>query len=794
MLISLILAGVFLGIALSLAMISLRQRARIKRLVLDTTILSRVCDLSADGASSLVLTPEGKLFRDWARSPVFDTLGIDFTHINDFESFLKIVFPDDLPQVKAELEKLMTGQQVSCVFRVRDMDGGLRWLKHSVVPEQDLNTGRIVRLISVAQDITAEQEALDILRRIERRYDEMFRNSLDCIFIVRLDKTGNFIYENSNPQHERATGVSATNLIGRTPHECFPPKIAEHFIKNYTHCLETDGPVSYEEEIEFSSGYQAALTLLVPLRNENRKIESIIGFSRVITQRKLAEEELRKSQEKYQNIFEESPVGIFQSSASGRFLSVNPEMARIFGYDNPAEMVGKITDISSQFYVSPKDRERFLRRVTESGVSLAEELFLRKKDGTTFPGRLIIKAVHDVDGGVHHFFGHLEDRTRISRIEEEKNTLQEQLHHVQRVEAVGRLAAAVAHDFNNLLSPILGYAELLLSEPACQDWKEELDLIRDSASRAAGIARQLLTFSRKQPVHLADASASTIVKNFLPLLKQTGGEDVEFVLTLPETEAPIYADVLQIEQVLLNLTLNAVDAMQGKGRIGLTVEDEGKYVVIRISDTGCGFDAETKKKIFEPFYTTKQPGTGTGLGLPIINNIIEQHGGYLHVESTPGQGSTFSIFLPAVSKPVLEGATNPEERRDPANLSGASVVVVDDDGTVIEFVRTVLTRAGYRVQAYKDSSQALSDFESGMSADLVITDVMMPGIDGATLAKRIQELLPRVPLLFISGYADTLLMKRGQLVSWSEFLQKPFSVKDLLGVVARLLAVNQAGR
>ena len=294
-----------------------------------------------------------------------------------------------------------------------------------------------------------------------------------------------------------------------------------------------------------------------------------------------------------------------------------------------------------------------------------------------------------------------------------------------------------------------------------------------------------MTFSRKQPVHLVDADACAIVR-ILPLLQRTGGENVEFVVTLTEAGVPICADILQIEQVLLNLTLNAVDAMQGRGTIGLTVESEGAYAIIRVSDTGCGFDTETRAKIFEPFYTTKQPGTGTGLGLPIVASIVEQHGGHLGVESTPGQGSSFSIFLPAASRPLVQGDAGSGSVPDPLAQGDASVVVVEDDETVVELVREILVRAGYRVSIYQDAVRALADFGSGLAADLVITDVMMPGMGGDVLAKN-REILPRVPLLFISGYADTLLVERGQLTSQAEFLQKPFAIRDLLEVVARML-------
>ena len=349
--------------------------------MLDTTILSRICDLSTDGASSLVLTPEGKFSRDWARAPILDTLGIDFASINDFESFSKIIFPEDIPRFRGELAKLMSGQQVSCIFRVRAADGGIRWLRDTVSPERDSASGRIVRLISVVQDVTEEQETLDVLRRVERRYDEMFRNSSDSIFIVRREETGSFVYENFNPQHELVTGIPAASLVGRTPHECLPPEVAEHVIEHYSRCFDADGPVSYEEEMELPSGYQVALTLLVPIRGAGGQIESIVGFSRVITQRKLAEEELRKSREKYRNIFEESPVGIFQSTLQGRFLSVNPEMCRIFGYPSQEAMIEEVTDIPSQVYVRHEDREGLLRRVIESPVSFAEELVFQKKTG-----------------------------------------------------------------------------------------------------------------------------------------------------------------------------------------------------------------------------------------------------------------------------------------------------------------------------------------------------------------------------------------------------------------------------
>jgi nitrogen-specific signal transduction histidine kinase len=408
---------------------------------------------------------------------------------------------------------------------------------------------------------------------------------------------------------------------------------------------------------------------------------------------------------------------------------------------------------------------------------------MRKKGGLT-----IIVAVRDV--------------SERKRAEQALRQAEGQLRQAQKMEAIGRLAGGVAHDFNNLLSVILSYANLVLetmrqSDPA----RADVDEIRQAAERAADLTRQLLAFSRQQLLEPKVIALGEVVQGVEGLLRRLLGADIDLALVTPSSKIKIHADPTQIAQVVINLAVNARDAMPLGGKLTIETADvhldadyvahhvgvtPGPYLMLAVTDTGMGMDAVTTARIFEPFFTTKGQGKGTGLGLSTVYGIVQQSGGHIWVYSEPGSGTTFKIYLPETHRPA--DRPSPVEPA-PASLRGSeTVLVVEDQDQVRALTRTVLARNGYHVLEARDGAQALlvsGDYPAKI--DLLLTDVIMPLMSGKHLADRLAGLRPEMKVLYMSGYTDNSVIRRGVLEAGVAFLQKPVTPASLLGKVRTVL-------
>jgi signal transduction histidine kinase/ActR/RegA family two-component response regulator len=387
--------------------------------------------------------------------------------------------------------------------------------------------------------------------------------------------------------------------------------------------------------------------------------------------------------------------------------------------------------------------------------------------------------------------------------------LQEQLRQAQKMEAVGRLAGGIAHDFNNLLTVISGYNDMMLvqigdDKPISGDLHE----IRKAAESAAALTRQLLVFSRTQMIRMVAVDLKEVISNAEQLLRRTLGEDVNIVMNVSPDTRPIQADDTQLQQVIMNLAVNARDAMPRGGtlaietaNVDLTGADisthpglsPGRYVRLTVSDTGCGMDATTKEHIFEPFFTTKDRGHGTGLGLATVYGIVKQAGGGIVVYSEVGHGTTFKLYFPE-SRTSIDRAL-PATKVRPTNLVGSeTVLLVEDDESVRLFAVRLLRRYGYRVHEAASPAEALlvaDDVDEAI--DLLLTDIIMPGIDGCELVERVSATRPETCLLYMSGYPDQTILRRGLSIDPGELLEKPFTSTDLLRKVREVLDAKSAG-
>src|SRR3989441_7063418 len=509
-------------------------------------------------------------------------------------------------------------------------------------------------------------------------------------------------------------------------------------------------------------------------------------------ERHRTEAALRASEVSYSTLVEHSPVGIYRSNTEGRFLSVNAALVRMLGYASAAEVLQ--LDIARDVYADPAERRRLLERDTYTDRQYDEvEATWKRKDGARLTVQLSVRAVRQ-GARVEYYETFVRDVT-------EQRRLQQQLVQSQKMEAVGRLAGGIAHDFNNLLTVITSYCDLLLEDLEREDPKrEDVEQVRKAADGATALTRQLLAFSRQQVLAPKVVSMSTVVSGVEKMLRRVIGEDVDLAARLDPDVGSVKADVGQLEQVLMNLAVNARDAMPTGGK--LTIETANaehdpdyarehdaaavrRFVMLAVSDTGIGMDEATKARIFEPFFTTKEPGKGTGLGLATVYGIVQQSGGFIWVYSEPGRGTTFKIYLRRVDAPAEGGA---------AAASGdlprgtETVLIVEDAAAVRAVMRHVLERQGYVVLEASNGATAL-ELVAGHPAPihLLLTDVIMPGLSGRQLADRLAALRPDTRVLYASGYTDDAVVRHGVLESGIAYLQKPFTTDSLARKVREVL-------
>ncbi len=511
-----------------------------------------------------------------------------------------------------------------------------------------------------------------------------------------------------------------------------------------------------------------------------------------------AQAELDAARARYFDLYDLAPVGYCTLSEQGLILEANLTAATLLGVARSALVKQWLTS-----FILPEDEDIYYlhrKQLFESGEPQACFLRMVKRDSGPFWAHLEAAAAEDAVGAPMCRIV-ISDISERKRAEEEREKLTAQLIQAQKMESIGRLAGGVAHDFNNLLTVINGYSQWVLDRLSPDDpLRFNVAEIHKAGERAAELTRQLLAFSRKQVLQPRALNLNHLVEGMRPMLARLVGEDVEVGLTLNAESATLHADPHQLEQVVMNLVVNARDAMPRGGKLmietALVERDEsyaqshpeahaGRYVMLAVSDNGVGMAEETRQRIFEPFFTTKGTGKGTGLGLAMVQGIVAQSGGYIDVYSQPGQGTTFKIYLPA----LVEAAVDTGRPSVVPALGGTeTVLVVEDQAQVRKFAVTTLRAYGYRVIEAGNAGEALSlsDLERG-PIHLVLTDVVMPNVGGRELAAHLEQLRPGIKVLFMSGYTGDAVVQQGALEAGAKFIQKPFSPEALAGKVRAVL-------
>ncbi|MDY6905124.1 MAG: response regulator [Thermodesulfobacteriota bacterium] len=495
---------------------------------------------------------------------------------------------------------------------------------------------------------------------------------------------------------------------------------------------------------------------------------------------------LVESEEKFVKIFQFSPDPILISNfQTEETLNVNKAFVDLTGYEKDEVLGTVFADIS--IWGTGNQPADIKEKLQKTGECLNLETSIRTKDDRILNISLSARCVEFPDGP--HVISIIRDKS-------EQKDLESQLIQAQKMESIGRLAGGVAHDFNNLLIPVLGYAEMILSD--MDKTHEHHDYIQDiynAADKARMLIRQLLAFSRKQILEVKPVSLIEVIGGFKQILRRTIRESIALKYEIEKDLSIIKGDSAQIEQILMNLCVNAQDAMPDGGTLTIAAEnaviDElfislhpgarpGAYVVLIISDTGCGMDEATRLNIFEPFFTTKEDGKGTGLGLSTVYGIVKQHKGFVTVESDPGKGSVFKAFFPQATADETAIAASGDIPEKPKG-KGESVLVVEDDFAVRELIKNILTKYDYRVIAVDNPSECAALVAGNDSpVDLLLTDVVMPSMNGSQLYEALHEILPHLKVIYMSGYEDSEVAQHGVPDSGAAFLKKPFSISGLL--------------
>ncbi len=630
--------------------------------------------------------------------------------------------------------------------------------------------------------------------------DAIAAHSPDPIFVK--DRQGHYLL--FNQAAAKIVGQTAEQVLGKDDTAIFPPEMAQEIMERDQRLMLEGGQETFQETLPLPGGGPTCHLMIIKgaLRDPKGQVTGLFGVGRDVTELREAEEKIRATAHDLATAQEVAHVGSWRldgPDAPERKLVWSEETYRIFGLPQGEPVTfGRFLTL-----VHPEDRERLVaaRQAALTGQPFDVEYRIITPAGQ-------VKWLHGQgeltpgpDGVPYLGVGAVQDITEHKRAEEERERLQEQLVQAQKMESVGRLAGGVAHDFNNMLSIIMGYTDLALTQAPPEGMLHaNLQEIQTAAKRSAELTRQLLAFARKQVIMPRVLDLNQATEGMLKMLRRLIGEDIELIWRPEPGLWPVKVDASQIDQVLANLCVNARDAIAGTGQVtiataNLTLGEEhlaahpdcapGQYVRLSVTDTGIGMSPEVAARACEPFFTTKGVGKGTGLGLATVYGIAKQNRGGVSIESQPGQGATLAVFLPR-----HQGASEASAAPAPENavpVHSETVLVVEDEKVILQMIVAMLKKQGYQALAAASPGEAIGMIESGVPADLLLTDVIMPEMTGRELSDRIAKLRPSLRCLYMSGYTAEVIGQHGVLTAETRFIQKPFSQRELAAQVRAAL-------
>jgi len=700
-----------------------------------------------------------------------------------------IVHPDDRKLSESAFLALGKGPAPDCRVEHRYLrkDGSVIWVNANVTLVRG-EAGQPGIIMATFEDNTERKRIEVALRENEERYRTLFHQAIDGIFII--DTEGRII--DANPSFARLHGYHVDDLRTMSLRDLDTPATAA-LIPERMKALAELGTLRFEVEHFHRDGHTFPLEVVAACIRLGEQ-PYVLCSHRDLSERKLAENILRESAQQFRELIDRSPVAMAVNDGSGHTTLLNRKFISLFGYGQ--EDLPTVGDWWRKAYPDPDYRRKVIEAwtaATQKAARTGEELRLPEyrvtcKDGTVRTIQFGWARIGLLELVI------FEDLT-------ERKALEAQLQQAQKMEAIGHLAGGIAHDFNNLLQVILVNAELISSEDYLDESvRDEIREISTSAERATELTRQLLAFSRRQLIRPVNLDLNDLVQGVLKMLRRLIGEHIALCTIFGENLGRVFADRGQIEQVIMNICVNARDAMPRGGRLTIETRNqvfdreycrlhpwakEGSFALLSISDTGEGMDEATQARIFEPFFTTKELGKGTGLGLATVYGIVKQHLGLIHVYSEPNAGTVFKVYLPLVDAEVLEPVA---ESKFEIKGGDETILVAEDDPAILRMLALLLESAGYTVLKASNGTEAFSLFlENSGAVDLVLLDVMMPGLSGREVMNLIKEKDSGVPFLFSSGYSIDAIHTDFVIHDGLNLIQKPYSREVLLREIRRIL-------
>ena len=694
------------------------------------------------------------------------------------------------PEAKADiLAKLKGSMPIQSVERTAIRKNGEHFpvlIEHGYVIDE---AGKIVGMRGSWQDMTARTRARAALVESERRFRALIENNSDLIVLV--DESGKVKY--ASPANERILGFTEAEVVGKSGFEFIHPEDLAAVSSMFEHLRAVPNEVA---TAQFRSRHKSGGWRWLECTGKNMlddpSIQAIITNSHDITNRREAQKALEQSEEKYREFFEEDLSGAFISSVDGKMLACNQQYAHIFGYDSIEEV---LATPASQFCAESGDRERFLALVKENKKLENYEEDARKKDGRLIHLIENIIGKFDEQGELVEIRGYVMDITQ-------RRLLEEHLRQAQKMESVGTLAGGIAHDFNNILGIIMGYTSIIERIPGLPPGVEpSLETINKAVHRGAGVVRQLLTFARKGDVSVESIDVNHVVEELTGMLRETFPRSINLSVHLTDHKLRILADHTQLVQAMLNLCVNARDAMPNGGTLAIVTDlrsgnllkrtnrgaVSGPYAYVAVTDTGHGMSEEVRKRIFEPFFTTKATGKGTGLGMAVVYGIVNAYNGFIEIESVEGRGTTFHMYFPlqGADHIVVESGVG-----EVGELPGGTetILVVEDEDVMADLLENILSSRGYTVLVARDGEAGVKMFREHIdSIDIVLSDLGLPKLGGFEAFKEMKRMKPQLKVIFASGYLAAATREEMKKEGGNHFIQKPYVVTDLLQQLRQLL-------
>ncbi|HEY6930890.1 MAG TPA: PAS domain S-box protein, partial [Thermoanaerobaculia bacterium] len=682
-------------------------------------------------------------------------------------------------------QRLLAGESVREEFVNRRRDGRLVTMNASISPVLD-ERGDRVGFIAVQEDVTESKRSEEALLKSERRFSLAFQASP---VPTSIREVATERYLDVNEQFVRTLGFSREELIGRTPVEV-GLWVDPDAHRRATASVSQNSALR-ESELQLRTKSGAVLDVLGSfVRVDLGSLSCILSTFVDVTERQRAERQSRINEERFRRLLDSNTIGIFIADLTGRTFEANDAFLNIIGYSREELFSGAVRwdEITPEEH---RERDQIaVEQLRTVGVAQPWEKEYLRKDGTRVPVLIGVAMLGEAEGRCMVYILDLSSQKQ----------LEQQLRQSQKMEAIGQLAGGVAHDFNNLLTAILGYSDLLTGRVQSADLQEAVDEIKKAGERAAALTRQLLAFSRKQVLSPEVLDLNRLIENLEKMLRRLIGEHIELTTRLSGSLWRVRADAGQVEQVILNLAVNARDAMPKGGKLvietaNVALDDgyarihpsvrPGRYVMIAVSDSGVGMTAETQAKVFEPFFTTKK--TGTGLGLATVYGIVKQSGGNIWVYSELGRGTTLKVYFPQFEGDAVDA--RPKAAGSAVAGGSETILIVEDEASVRSLARRILEKHGYSILAARNGAEALEIAEGHPAPiHLLLTDLIMPGMAGPDLAAQLTALRPQMRVLFMSGYTDDSVVRDGLVSEKGLFLQKPFTPDGLARKVREALS------